>query len=237
MFNKSLFLLGLFVLHLLIGVAQVTGQQPNKQLVIGKLEAGTLSHDSPEIAYAFTARADLNIEIEIVVAVGDLIPRISLKQGDAVLQTWDAKEGEATFKAKYSFKESGQYIIAISNINHTSGTFALTIREAQEKVLPSLILETPVYDAVARSETIRYQIQADPNDNTIVYFVIDNVTQSVSAKLITSDDKTIGLIGQSLDGGGFRIPLGNDHYVLEVANGDNGSVPVDFVVLLILSTD
>jgi len=237
MFNKNRFILGLLLLHLLVGVAQVAGQQPNKQLVIGKLEAGTLSHDSPEIAYAFTARADLNIEIEIVVAVGDLIPSISLKQGDAVLQSWDGTEGETTLKAQYSFKESGQYIIAISNLNHTTGTFALTVRETQAVVLPSLILGTPVYDSVARGETVRYQIQADPNNNTTISVAIDNLTQSVSAKLITSDDITIGIIGSGLNGGGFRIPLGNDQYVLEVTNGDNGSVPIDFEVLLTNQTD
>ena len=90
-----------------IRCGQVAAQQPIKQLVIGKLEAGAISHDSPEIDYAFTARADLNIEIEMVIADGDLAPSISLKQGDNVLQQWDSIEGAETIKAKYSFKESG----------------------------------------------------------------------------------------------------------------------------------
>lgn len=237
MITKKFLTLALMFFYLLIGLVQARAQEPNKQLLLGKLEVGVISNDAPKVVYAFTARADLSIEIEIVIADGDLVPSVELKQGDTVLQTRDSTQDNSTYKTQYSFKESGQYIITISGGNHTSGTFALTVREVQNQALETLILGTPVRNTVARGETIRYQIQADLKDNTVISISINNLTQSVYVKLLDSGDKTIGLIGQDLGGGGFGIPFGNEQYVLEVTNGDNGSVPVDFEIILSRSTD
>ena len=237
MLTKRLFVLGVIALHLLLGFVQVVGQQPTKPIALGKLETGNITHDVPVFSYGFTARENQSIEIEVLVADGDLTPQISLLQDAAVLQAWDALPGEATLKAKFTFQTAGQYVIAISSADeHASGIFVLTIHEAQAAALTQVSFDTPVSDAISRSETLRYIIQADAAAATIIAININNLTQSVSARLKNADDKAIGVIGQDLQGGGFRVPAGTEQYVLEVSNSNLGSVPIDFTILLSRST-
>jgi hypothetical protein len=222
----------LSIIALLTGIVQVKGQQPNKPISLGKTETGTLSPDAPEFTYAFTAREGLNITIEVLVADGDFTPTISLRQGDAILQTWTAAQGELSYNATYSFQEAGQYVFGVSSIDQTSGIFLLTIRESREGILTPLSFDVPVSASVTRGESIRYMIQADAANSAIISIDIDNLTRSVSARLTATDGKVIGVLGQDLDGGGFRIPSGGEQYILEVTNGESGSVPVEFKVVL-----
>jgi hypothetical protein len=232
MITKALLLLGIIVFLFLPGFVRVHGQVPDKPISLGKTETGTLSHDVPELTYAFTVRQGLNVTIEVLVADGDFTPTVTLRQGDAILQTGQASPGELSYTATYSFQEAGLYIIAVSSIDHAGGIYLLTIRESDEGVLTSLSFDMPVSASVARGESLRYAIQADAANNTIISIDIENLTRSVSARLIAADGKAIGVIGQDLDGGGFRIPSGGEQYILEVTNGENGSVPVEFSILL-----
>lgn len=236
MFTKKLFMSGVIALHLLVGIVAVNGQEPSKVIALGKVEIGTISHDVPEITYAFAARSGLNLEIEVVVADGNLVSRISLRQEGELLQTWEGTAEESSHKAKYTFQETGTYVIAVSGIDHTGGIFALNIRETPNEVATPLSVDVPVIASVVRGETKPYLIQADLTDNILISIDINNLTQSVSARLISADEKTIGEIGQDLGGGGFRIPPGSERYVLQVTNGDNGSVPVEFQILVSRST-
>lgn len=236
MLTKRLFISGFMVLYLLIGFARTVGQDTGKPILLGKSETGTVTEDAPETTYLFAARANLNVQIEVLIADGDLVPQITLKQSDVTLGTWDGEVGEASLTADYSFKESGQYTIVLGSIDQTGGIFVMTVREAEAEALTPLSFDVPVSGSVARGESLRYAIQADATSSTNIAIDISNLTQSVSATLTTPDGKTIGVIGQDLGGGGFRIPSGDEQYILEVKNGDNGSVPVNFNIVLSRAT-
>ncbi|MEZ4669348.1 MAG: hypothetical protein R3E39_15695 [Anaerolineae bacterium] len=232
MLTKKFFLIGIFVFAILAGVIPVLGQQPPKAIALGKLETGAITADVPEALYSFTARANLGIEIEVLVADGDLTPRITISQDGAVLQSWDGTQGEKSSKAKYTFEASGQYVISIGNISDTTGIYVLTIREVQGATITQISADLPLSASVARGETLTYQVQADASAATTITIDVENLTQSVSVALKAPDGKTIGSVGQSLNGGSFRIPAGSDQFVIEVSNSNQGSVPVDFKVLV-----
>lgn len=236
MLTKKLFISGFIVLCLLTSLVPALGQDPGKPILLGKSETGFLTHEAPEATYVFAARANLSVQIEVLIADGDLVPQITLKQNDVTLGSWDGKAGEASLTADYTFQELGQFVIVVSGVEHADGIFIMTVREAEAEPMTALSFDAPMSGSVARGESVLYTIQADAASTTSIVVDISNLTQSVSATLKAVDGKVLGVIGQDLGGGGFRIPAGTEQYILEVKNGDNGSVPVDFNIILSRST-
>lgn len=217
---------------------------------------GTISDTNAEVFYTFQAEQGDILSISMVRSSGALDPYLRVVDSDRfVIAENDDQPGAETRNARIDaliIKESGAYIVMATRYDHSSGSFVLTVEEAEDSGTgKSPQAPLPIQYGETRSASLSplqferfYTFDASENDLITISMArgdsgdLDSflyLTDSGFSPLAQDDDSGDGQDAQIID---FRIPADGKYTIIATRyDGSIGTTSGDFQLSLELLDD